>query len=566
MLRLTELSVVNFRSITNRIKEIKFNDLTVFVGANNTGKSNIMRALDLFFNGSVEGKPHNPAIDFFKKNYESSASRPKIKITVTMKYNEDMEISIEKAIKEIETNTNQKRLPDSQIKLVLSYTKGGIEEWRFLGRKGSQNISKDLLNNLKDAIRSSLKFKYIPVSRDSLEIIKNEIGNELIKTIFSGWSGSHVATRDISGAIENLLSKLEVKLSKSSSDVTDSMKEVFREIKKIKLALPFSDLESLLPSLVPKVEDEYETNLEVKGAGIQTSSLLFLLKYLADNHPSKKTPVTFIWAIEEPESFLHPEQQRNIAKVIKDFSSDVQTIITTHCPHFIFGNDSNSAVYVIGKNRKDPYGTEIIGKDYETARQSLGVSLLDSMYLHPLNFVVEGISDEIILSGVLEVLEDDPDININRADVKFFPSTNAISACVLFETLFDFCSAETKDVKICLIIDGDRAGGKALRGLCERMQSKKNVNLQANHHYFQLPSDIEELTPDSIIERLEKTHSSQVSVTRDINDKRKKFKITGPKEKIAQEIIRLIKENKETKTSQNLEGYKKIFKRIQNSL
>lgn len=87
---------------------------------------------------------------------------------------------------------------------------------------------------------------------------------------------------------------------------------------------------------MPVVSDTAETGLKSKGAGIQTSSLLFLLKYLADNHPQRyNSRVTFIWAVEEPESFLHPTKQQAMANMLAGFSNEVQTIITTHCAHFV---------------------------------------------------------------------------------------------------------------------------------------------------------------------------------------------------------------------------------------
>lgn len=45
---ITSLSIKNFRSIASFDHSIR--DLNIFVGQNDEGKSNILRALDLFFN------------------------------------------------------------------------------------------------------------------------------------------------------------------------------------------------------------------------------------------------------------------------------------------------------------------------------------------------------------------------------------------------------------------------------------------------------------------------------------------------------------------------------------
>ena len=45
-MKLSDFSVVNYRSITTA-RKIKTNNMTVLVGKNNEGKSNILRALTL---------------------------------------------------------------------------------------------------------------------------------------------------------------------------------------------------------------------------------------------------------------------------------------------------------------------------------------------------------------------------------------------------------------------------------------------------------------------------------------------------------------------------------------
>lgn len=48
-MKLTKLIITNFRGYKNRT-EVGFNDITTFVGKNDSGKSTILEALDIFFN------------------------------------------------------------------------------------------------------------------------------------------------------------------------------------------------------------------------------------------------------------------------------------------------------------------------------------------------------------------------------------------------------------------------------------------------------------------------------------------------------------------------------------
>ena len=58
MIQIKEVEIENFRSIFKEKIELEFGDLTSIVGPNNSGKSNILRALQLFFTGMVEGKQY----------------------------------------------------------------------------------------------------------------------------------------------------------------------------------------------------------------------------------------------------------------------------------------------------------------------------------------------------------------------------------------------------------------------------------------------------------------------------------------------------------------------------
>jgi putative ATP-dependent endonuclease of the OLD family len=553
MLTLKSVEVQNFRSIVGTPLRMDFGDLTAIVGPNNSGKSNILRALNLFFTGEVEGAPYTTDLDYPKGGSLSKGDQTKI--TVTVSYEARKEVLIARALDELEAESTQRRLDDELLSLRLSYSKHGVESWQFIGKLGVKNINRNLIEKVRDAVRQSVAFKYIPVGRDSLESINREIGTELIRTIFSGWSGATKSRREINAAIEVLLEKLQPELESTSTSVTESVREVFKEIRHLKLRLPFSNLEEMLPSLTAVISDTAETGVRSKGAGIQTSSLIFLLKFLADNHPQRHNArVTFIWAIEEPESFLHPSKQREMASVMAKFAQEVQTVITTHCPHFVIRDGGTSSSWVVDKHSASPHSTYVVGKDYELARQTLGVSLLDSMTLFPLNIVVEGPSDEILLSGTLKKLASD--FQVPPYDVRFFPAGSASSATYLFESLRAYSDGETT---IRLIIDGDNAGVKALSGLLGRAK-RDGTSWKANSDYFQLPVDTENLCSDRVKRALAKERPAQVELVEDTNDNITAFAFRETfKRGLAERAVEL-------SATADLGGFKRILGRVLSSI
>ncbi len=265
---------------------------------------------------------------------------------------------------------------------------------------------------------------------------------------------------------------------------------------------------------------------------------MFFLKYLADNHPQRNKYITFLWGIEEPESFLHPKRQRGVSRILDNFSNDIQVFITTHSSSFVSRNSEN-LLLVIEKDDQQPYSTKIISQEYEEARRSLGVSLLDAMYLNKINIITEGPSDEILLNGAPKILSDNDKTRINPEDIRFFPANNCNSACNLFESFLGF--TESTEVKTILILDGDDSGQKALRGLLKRLDSN-GIKISANKDYIQLDSFTEALCSDSVKESVIQERPSQINFTRNSSEKLTHFELKeGSKKKAAQRIIELSK-------------------------
>ena len=80
-IKICSIQIKNFRSIRN--ETITPKDLNIFVGLNDAGKSNILKALNLFFNGETDyGKKFSFKDDFTYLFPKTSHSTKEIKITI----------------------------------------------------------------------------------------------------------------------------------------------------------------------------------------------------------------------------------------------------------------------------------------------------------------------------------------------------------------------------------------------------------------------------------------------------------------------------------------------------
>ena len=76
-MKIVSVKIKNFRGYGEEV-EIKFDDLTVFVGKNDVGKSTVLEALDIFFNdgkGVVKIEKNDVNVEEIKKgNFETVIS------------------------------------------------------------------------------------------------------------------------------------------------------------------------------------------------------------------------------------------------------------------------------------------------------------------------------------------------------------------------------------------------------------------------------------------------------------------------------------------------------------
>lgn len=88
--------------------------------------------------------------------------------------------------------------------------------------------------------------------------------------------------------------------------------------------------------------------IEKRGAGVRRLCSLF--SYVVDAYRNKSVhQVPTIFAIDEVELSLHPNQQRKFIKVLMDLSKDFQFIITTHSP-YVLSDLKSKNIQILKKN------------------------------------------------------------------------------------------------------------------------------------------------------------------------------------------------------------------------
>lgn len=144
---------------------------------------------------------------------------------------------------------------------------------------------------------------------------------------------------------------------------------------------------------------QYSVPISGKGTGEQRAVMLALLQILADQQSSLSGESSggsdinnMIFGFDEPETWLHPKAQINLAEALCKISEDMQIFVVTHSPYFIRELHNSGSMINISEPES--------GKDrvrYVSSLSSLGLKSLsaDAINYYAFDIASEGFMDEL---------------------------------------------------------------------------------------------------------------------------------------------------------------------------
>lgn len=318
MPKIRQIEIKNFRSI--RSLTIETNDLTTLVGDNDSGKSNILRALNLFFSGQTDpGKKLDFNVDY---NRFTESKRGK-----------------SKRAREIEINIT--------FELPYNYQEKNGERviWRKKWREVGLVDTSDFMGLFREETKRGLRWieESLP-PRTRAPLLLSKVNYEYIPAI----RGADVFL-SLRGRMYGVIAETAKKqFSDRSADFQASIKDQVRELledldeqlgDKVQLALPEN-----LTQVFEQLDFLNETDgisLEQRGDGIKARYIPIILKFMLDRLSEAgggqgTVPNTFIWGYEEPENNLEYRRAIELASSFSEMVEDdyVQVLLTTHSPVF----------------------------------------------------------------------------------------------------------------------------------------------------------------------------------------------------------------------------------------
>jgi hypothetical protein len=226
----------------------------------------------------------------------------------------------------------------------------------------------------------------------------------------------------------------------------------------------------------------------------RSSGLKYFLSYLIQSRSHEPPPDhSEILLMDEPDTYLSAEAQQDLLKIFDAFaqpqSTDrpVQVVYVTHSP-FLIDKNHAERVRVLEKG-KGFDGTRVIRNaaqnHYEPLRTAFGAYVGETAFIGACNLLVEGITDQIVLSGIARLLRSDPavplgsSLDLNR--VVIVPCGSASHAPYM---LYLIRGRDTEKPPVIALLDSDQEGNDAVALM--RGKDAKLARLIRKEFVFQL--------------------------------------------------------------------------------
>jgi predicted ATP-dependent endonuclease of OLD family len=320
------------------------------VGANDSGKSNIIDAIRVFYDDLKFNAERD--LPKFKRGDEESWIEIKFILTDeefnNLKDEYQQQINGEKFFI-VRKYLNHSTKVQSGSSNIYSYENGELSDNFFYGWK---NVAQGKLGNILYIPAVSQIAEYTKLSGPSY--LRNTLDFISKKIISSGGS-----FQKLNAAFTDFTDKFKQEKTKDGFSLDGFINDINSEIKDRKVKVDFSirplDVADITKNLIePYIKDEVlgdnKLPIESFGEGLQRRLVYTLIK-LSTKYKEKKIAKDkkeffsnfLLILFEEPEAFLHSSQQEVLNQSLKELSNEgsQQILISTHSVHFVSKNIDN---------------------------------------------------------------------------------------------------------------------------------------------------------------------------------------------------------------------------------
>jgi predicted ATP-dependent endonuclease of OLD family len=446
---ISEIQIKGFRSIRDsRLSDL--GDFTSFAGLNNSGKSNVLRALNAFFNGETDpGHPLNLDLDYYRPDLRKKKAK---RISIGVKFSLPGQFKFRKGLQGVE-----KFLGNKSFWITKEWTRSELLPAYHLNDSDKLNLED---RQKIDQFLQLINFRYIPNRVLPIDVIRSEhqaLRDVLVRRLGTRGKGQEEAFEAIKDTSKKMVQALIERFQQACPYEGE-----------VRLATPTSWNEMVFAFGYRLSRDGIEVEDAAQGSGIQSLLMLETL-FLIDRDYFQKFGwrQAAIWAVEEPESSLHTTLEAQIAAYLAGISlesaSRLQVLCTTHSDLML--QYSDSAILV---ERKDVETKFTPMRDVRRMLETLsraGVSRWVHPILHsPLDplILVEGKYDEAFFQEAFRYVRPKKRIRVQYLEeISDGGATGGVDDLHRYvKANMQPIKARRKDAPVVVVLDWDSAAKK----------------------------------------------------------------------------------------------------------
>lgn len=325
---------LNFKEAT-----INFNNQSLIIGANDVGKTNLLYALRILLDRGFSD------LDLELKESDFYAYEETNEVIITAFFDD---------IKEDCILSKMKGDISGDGKLVIKYLATKGEDYKFFC--GKSDADEDLHEYAIPYYRKVLNIKYINSKRDFWGYI-NKTKNILLQQAKEERSAETIDTDEaLYKQISDKLKEVDSQIPELSY-VKNATEQINEELNKLAIhnqeqKVVFDTASTDTDSVINKISitsKHGDKKLLIGGEG--RLNQIYLSLWASQNRISEYSNEVSILCVEEPEAYLHPHQQRELARYLSGVLNG-QVILTSHSPYIVCENSPNSIIRLYKKDQE----------------------------------------------------------------------------------------------------------------------------------------------------------------------------------------------------------------------
>lgn len=336
---INKIVISGFRSIDN--ETISASDINIFSGTNDSGKSNILRALNLFFNSQSD---FQKSLKFYDDYNKVSFARA----TMSAKMKQQIKIRVYFNI----PHSYKSLVSEKEVFLERSFDRYGNRTEKYSNDDKRAQITR-LIN--------TINYIYIPALKGEsvLEYLLALIGEyQLIDQ-----ENIETLNQQINKKTEDLSELLRI--SKIPIGTTFGLPVFLSDFwQRLAVETEFDNFEYISAEIKSTSDSQKKLNpaqfkipLLLRGDGIKSKYIPPLLLWLNEKNKSK----IYIWGIDEPENSLEFGLSSELADLYFNvYGLKTQIFLTSHSLAFINPSENVRCSPVLYRCLKNTYGTTIV--------------------------------------------------------------------------------------------------------------------------------------------------------------------------------------------------------------